>query len=314
MMSLLDHRWVFVGLAGATSLLLTLGLSLLYLSVRNPVRRRLGALGPAPVEKRSFPDRIVEWMHAAAEYVLPSQGAERERVESQLTQAGFRSPNTLVLFYGLKLCLILLLLCVTTGVMLLIPQVTGATVFYCAAVAGFVGLIAPGAVLRHLVDRRHQQLRAGFADALDMLVICVESGLGLMAAIQRVAEELQFSHPVLSDELVLVNVEMRAGVEREAALRNLVERVGLDDVRGLVSLLIQTLRFGTGVADTLRIYSEEFRDKRMQRAEERAAKVGTKLIFPLVFCLFPSFFVIAIGPAVIRIIAVLEQLSTSITK
>jgi tight adherence protein C len=149
---------------------------------------------------------------------------------------------------------------------------------------------------------------------LDLLVICVESGLGLAAAIQRVGEELRYSHPELAQEFALVNAEMRAGVDREAALHNLTARTGLEDIRGLVSLLVQTLRFGTSIADTLRVYSEEFRDRRMQRAEEQAAKIGTKLIFPLVFCLFPSFFVVAIGPAVIRIVAVFGQLGTSVSQ
>ena len=114
------------------------------------------------------------------------------------------------------------------------------------------------------------------------------------------ADELDVSHPELASEIAQVTAQMRAGVDRETALRGLATRTGLDDVRGLVSLLAQTLRFGTGISEALRVYSEDFRDRRMQRAEEAAAKIGTKLIFPLVICLFPSFFVVAIGPAVIR--------------
>jgi len=151
-------------------------------------------------------------------------------------------------------------------------------------------------------------LRTAFPDALDLLVVCVESGLGLAPALQRVADELMVSHPELGTELASVNAEMRAGVERTQALKNLSARTGLEDIRGLVALLVQTMRFGTSVADALRVYSEEFRDKRMQAAEEQAAKIGTKLIFPLVFCLFPSFFLVAIGPAVLRLIEVFKQL------
>jgi tight adherence protein C len=134
-----------------------------------------------------------------------------------------------------------------------------------------------------------------------LLTVCVESGLGLPQALQRVADELDVSHPELATEIAQVTAQMRAGVDRESALRGLATRTGLDDVRGLVSLLAQTLRFGTGIAEALRVYSEDFRDRRMQRAEEAAAKIGTKLIFPLVVCLFPSFFVVAIGPAMLRI-------------
>jgi tight adherence protein C len=157
-------------------------------------------------------------------------------------------------------------------------------------------------VLEKLVRKRMRALTNAFPDALDLLVVCVESGLGLSAAIQRVAEELEISHPDLSFELAMVNAEIRAGMPREQALRNLADRSGLEDIRGLVGLLVQTMRFGTGVADALRVYSEEFRDKRTQKAEEQAAKMGTKLVFPLVLFMFPIFFIVAVGPAVIRII------------
>ena len=147
-----------------------------------------------------------------------------------------------------------------------------------------------------------RRLRHGFPDALDLLVVCVESGLGLGPALQRVADELGVSHPELSLELATVTAEMRAGIQRETALRNLAERTGLSDIRGLVGLLVQSMRFGTSVADALRVYSEDFRDKRMQAAEEQAAKMATKLIFPLVLFMFPVFFIVATGPAALRII------------
>ena len=169
-------------------------------------------------------------------------------------------------------------------------------------------MIAPSSVLERLMERRLRTLRHGFPDALDLLVVCVESGLGLSMAIQRVADEIGVSHTELARELALVNAEIRAGVDRSLALRNLADRTGLTDIRGLVSLLIQTMRFGTSVGDALRVYSEEFRDRRMQKAEEEAATIATKLIFPLVLCLFPSFFIVAIGPAVLRLITVFSQL------
>jgi tight adherence protein C len=162
-------------------------------------------------------------------------------------------------------------------------------------------MFAPNLVLSKLVDRRIKALRNAFPDALDLLVVCVESGLGLASAIQRVADELDVSHPELAFEMSTVNAEIRAGVARERALRNLADRTGVRDIRGLVGLLVQTMKFGTSISDALRVYSEEFRDKRMQRAEEEAAKMGTKLIFPLVFCMFPILFIVAIGPSVLQI-------------
>ncbi|MCY1308184.1 Type II secretion system (T2SS), protein F [compost metagenome] len=146
------------------------------------------------------------------------------------------------------------------------------------------------------------RLRAAFPDALDLLVVCVESGLALPQAIERVADEMAVSQVELAEELALVNAEIRAGIPSALALKRLAERTGLEDVQGLVSLLAQSIRFGTSVADTLRIYAEEFRDRRTQAAEERAAKLGTKLLFPLILCLWPSFFLVAIGPAIIGVI------------
>jgi tight adherence protein C len=184
----------------------------------------------------------------------------------------------------------------------------GTYILYALAAAAAIGLFGPNKALERLVEKRVKKLRDGFPDALDLLVVCVESGLGLSAAIQRVSDEISVSHEDLSMELALVNAETRAGMDRAKALRNLADRTGLDDIRGLVSMLVQAMRFGTSIADTLRVYSEEFRDRRMQKAEEAAAKIGTKLLFPLVLCLFPSFFTVAIGPAVIRFVDVFAQL------
>jgi tight adherence protein C len=182
------------------------------------------------------------------------------------------------------------------------PDLKSRNVLLYAIFASGFGMLLPNLVLHRMVEWRTRSLMNGFPDALDLLVVCVESGLGLAASIQRVSDEIGVSHPELAYELATVNAEIRMGVQREQALRNLADRTGLEDIRGLVGLLVQTLRFGTGIADTLRVYSEEFRDKRTQRAEEQAAKMGTKLVFPLVLFMFPIFFIVAIGPAVLRII------------
>jgi tight adherence protein C len=209
-------------------------------------------------------------------------------------------------FYGVKLVMAVAMLLGWLLVARFLPHISSGRVMFIALAASFFGMILPGMWLDRKVKARHKLLRDGFPDALDLLTVCVESGLGLTQALQRVADELDISHPELSGEIAQVTAQMRAGVDREVALRALATRTGLDDVRGLVSLLAQTLRFGTGVAEALRVYSEDFRDRRMQRAEEAAAKIGTKLIFPLVVCLFPSFFVVAIGPAVIRLVEALS--------
>jgi tight adherence protein C len=143
------------------------------------------------------------------------------------------------------------------------------------------------------------------ADALDLLVVSVEAGLGLDQALARVAQELAFAYPDLSSELRLVNLELLAGTARPDALRNLADRTGVDDLSSLVTMLIQTDKFGTSVAQSLRVYSETLRTKRRQRAEEAAAKTGVKMVFPLVLCIFPSIWVVTIGPAAIKFVTVL---------
>ena len=152
-----------------------------------------------------------------------------------------------------------------------------------------------------MAKKRQHKMQLGLADALDLMVVSVEAGLGLDQAIMRVADELSFAYPDLSDELKLVNIELRAGKARTEALRNLGDRTGLEDVASLTTMLIQTDKFGTSVAQSLRVYSETLRTKRRQRAEEKAAKLGVKLVFPLVFCLFPALYVVVLGPAVIKI-------------
>jgi tight adherence protein C len=269
----------------------------------DPARRRLDEIavegGAEP--GASLGQRIAGAMRPVERFVLP-QGAEREGTQQKLQFAGYRSTSAVSTFYGVKLGLSATLLLSWLLLAHFLPSLSSGRVAFLALVASFIGTMLPGMWLDRRVATRHKLLRDGFPDALDLLTVCVEAGLGLGQALQRVADELDVSHPELAGEIAQVTAQMRAGVDRESALRALATRTGLDDVRGLVSLLAQTLRFGTGIADALRVYSEDFRDRRMQRAEEAAAKIGTKLIFPLVLCLFPSFFVVAIGPAVIRLV------------
>jgi tight adherence protein C len=299
---------LFVLTTGATVFLFALGVSFLVLAALDPVRRRLSAMAVDSKPTGEAAARILGFLEPINRFLLPSKGDERGKMERKLMYAGLRSGNALPLFYAIKTGLALVFLLAVLMAAAWVPQWTAAKVIFYAMLAAFIGLMLPNYVLDHMVERRQKRLRDAFPDALDLLVVCVEAGLGLTAAIQRVADELKFSHPELGVEFARVTAEMRAGVEREAALKALAYRTGLEDIRGLVSLLIQTLKFGTSIGETLRVYSEEFRDKRMQRAEELAAKIGTKLIFPLVFCLFPSFFVVAIGPAVVRIAEVFRFL------
>jgi len=268
----------------------------------DPARRRLDEIaadaGAAP--RANLGQRIARVMRPVERYVMPKD-SEREGTQQRLQFAGYRSASAVTTFYGAKLALAVAMLLVWLLVANFLPHISSGRVVFFALAASFFGMLLPSMWLDRRVKKRHKLLRDGFPDALDLLTVCVESGLGLTQALQRVADELDVSHPELASEIAQVTAQMRAGVDREDALRGLATRTGLDDVRGLVSLLTQTLRFGTGISEALRVYSEDFRDRRMQLAEEAAAKIGTKLIFPLVLCLFPSFFVVAIGPAVIKL-------------
>ena len=309
-----SQHTLFLLITGATAFLFALGISFLILASLDPVRRRLGEIAVGSQGRSEFAARVLAFVEPVSRYLLPTKGKERNKTEQKLMYAGLRSANALPLYYALKTGLALLFLVAVIVGSAWLPDWTTNKIVFVAVFAAFIGVMLPNYVLDHRVARRQKRLRDAFPDALDLLVVCVEAGLGLTAAIQRVAEELKFSHPELGAEFALVTAEMRAGVEREAALRSLAWRTGLEDIRGLVSLLVQTLKFGTSIGETLRVYAEEFRDKRMQRAEELAAKIGTKLVFPLVFCLFPSFFIVAVGPAVIRIMDVFRFLGENVAK
>jgi len=229
----------------------------------------------------------------------PKSAKELGSLRLRLVQAGFRRDEALTIFFGIRVAFALGLFSVFATSLFMRPNIT------MALAALGLGYILPGMVLARLAKRRAHRIRLSLADMLDLLVVSVEAGLGLDQALQRVGQELAFAYPELSDELRLINLELRAGKPRAEALRNLADRTGVDDLSSLVTMLIQTDKFGTSVAQSLRVYSETLRTKRRQRAEEAAAKTGVKMVFPLVTCIFPAIWVITIGPAAIKFVTVL---------
>jgi tight adherence protein C len=213
--------------------------------------------------------------------------------------AGYRSREAIVVFFGIRLGTAIL------SFMVFASPIAGRPNLMMALAACGVGYVLPSMALARLAKRRQHRLRLSLPDALDLLVVSVEAGLGLDQALQRVADELAFAHPDLCDELKLINLELRAGKARVDALHNLATRTGLDDIASLVTMLVQTDKFGTSVAQALRVHSETLRTKRRQRAEEAAAKTGAKMVFPLVICIFPAIWVVTLGPAVIKFVQVL---------
>jgi tight adherence protein C len=230
--------------------------------------------------------------------LLPaSKNAQTPRSQLILTRAGFRSPDARILIRGAKILLPIILVAIVffTGIYEWSP-------FVMLGLAAGLGVILPEVWLQWRVSKRQKKLRKALPDALDLLVICVEVGLGLDQALMRVSEELRIVHPDLSGELELVNLEMRVGKTRIDALRELARRTGLEDVKTLVAMMIQTEKFGTSIAQALRVHSDELRTKRRQRAEEMSAKTSVKMVGPLVFFIFPALMVVILGPAVITLV------------
>ena len=233
----------------------------------------------------------------------PKSTKELGQLRLRLVQAGFRRDEALTLFFGIRILFALALFMLMSS-----SLVTRPNLLYALGALG-LGYVLPGMVLAHMAKRRSHRIRLSLADMLDLLVVSVEAGLGLDQALQRVGQELAFAYPQLADELRLVNLELRAGKPRPEALRNLADRSGVDDLSALVTMLIQTDKFGTSVAQSLRVYSETLRTKRRQRAEEAAAKTGVKMVFPLAICIFPAIWVVTIGPAAIRFIQVIVPMA-----
>jgi tight adherence protein C len=239
---------------------------------------------------------------------VPRSPKELGPLRLRLVQAGFRRDEAITIFFGIRVMFALALFVFFSTSIVARPNMT-------MALAGLgAGYVLPGMALARLAKRRAHKIRLSLADALDLLVVSVEAGLGLDQALSRVASELAFAYPQLSEELKLINLELRAGKPRAEALRNLADRTGVDDLSSLVTMLIQTDKFGTSVAQSLRVYSETLRTKRRQRAEEAAAKTGVKMVFPLVFCIFPAIWVVTIGPAAIRFMTVLFPMIDNMKK
>ena len=243
--------------------------------------------------------------------LIPQSPKDVTVMQRRLIRAGIRNENALKILYGAK---------AVSGVIL--PLVVASFVastsmdssnkFASVLAAGAAGFFGPNEYVRRLARKRQHEIARGLPNALDLLVVCVESGLGLDQAIMQVAKELDQAHPEISEEFGFVTLELKAGKRRVEALRNLGERTGVDDLKKLVAVLIQADRFGTGVAQSLRAHSDFMRVQARQVAEEKAAKLGVKLIFPIFFCILPSLFVVTVGPVIMKILRELVPMMNSI--
>ena len=273
-----------------------------YMRPAQQLQNIASAAGPANTVSTSSPSTtaglrtVLQWVGEKA----PQAPQEATITRRLLIAAGFPSDAAVAIYTGVRLL-------VMGGVGLLTFIILNAFRVHFimrgggAVLAGFLAGMACSIVLDELVKRRRERIRLGLPDALDLLVVCVESGTGLDQAIRNVSEDLALAHPDLSRELSIVSLEMRAGVNRATALRNLAARTSEDEIRKLVAVLIQTDRFGTSLAESLRTHAKFLRVRRRHEAEEQAGKIGVKLTFPIFFFMLPSIVVVAVGPAALRV-------------
>ncbi len=277
--------------------------------------QRLGGKegGPTPtMQSAVVPDEsaatdLAQRLAQPLNKLLPPSATEARKLQKQLMHAGYRAPEAPIIYRGIQLATMAGLPLMVAGACALMAKPLGNALIYIilAFVAGF---ILPRFFLARITKNRQRDLRWGLADALDLMVISVEAGLGLNAAMMKVATELKDVHNAIAVEFELANLEIRVGRDRDEALRNLAERTGVDDMRSLVAMLIQTDKFGTSIARGLRVFSDSLRTKRRQRAEQEAQKAAVKLLLPLACFLFPTLFIAILGPAALNLMDVLARM------
>ena len=294
--------WAVTAITFLVTVIVLLALVYAFTSGEVGIAGRLSRLlnSTAPAREEGFSEKQKERAFDALTWVgnlLPAaKGKAQSRAELMISRAGIRDRNAILAIRGVKV-----LLPIALAAIIYVTEAYRYSPFLIFAAAVIAGILLPEMWLLWRIHNRQHRLQKALPDGLDLLVICVEVGLGLDQAILRVADELQIVHPELSDELHLVNLEMRVGKTRLDALRELARRTGLEDIKALVAMLIQTERFGTSIAQSLRVHSDELRTKRRQRAEEMAAKTTVKMVPPLVFFIFPALMVVILGPAIITI-------------
>jgi tight adherence protein C len=273
----------------------------LWVKPKEAIDRVTGASLQAPEETPVHPSLIFRSLLDRLGTVLPASPKDVSVMQRRLIRAGIRNPNAMRLLLGSKIVLAVGLPLLASP-FLLSAESVGANQFLILLGAGAIGFFGPNEYVSILGKRRQKQIKRALPNSLDLMVICVESGLGLDQAILQVAKELEEAHPEISEEFAMVNLELKAGKRRVDALRNLADRTSVDDLKKLVAVLVQADRFGTGVAQSLRAHADFMRVQARQIAEEKAAKLGVKLVFPIFFCILPSLFVVTVGPVAVRIV------------
>jgi len=259
-----------------------------------------------PEEETSSPRRphwVLRFIESIGLAAKPQKESELSAIRTRLMVAGYRHPKAPIMFWGTRLLFCVLFIfgsyfVPVEGKTNIDPVQLRMLLFVLGAI---VGLYLPDIWIRQRTKRRQQEIREGFPDVLDLLVVCVEAGLGLDQAIGRVGKEIQNTYPIINEEFELLSMELRLGIPREEAMRNFNRRINLDEIHQLTTLIIQADKFGSSITRALRVHADSMRKKRHSRAEELAAKLPVKLAFPLIFFIFPSLFIVLLGPAVINL-------------
>jgi len=282
----------------------------LYVRPKEAMERVVGGIDPTE-HVPSHPSLAFHDLIKKLGNIVPQSPKDVTVMQRRLIRAGMRGENSLKILYGAKAALGVILPLIAAAAMAGSTTETG-NKFGTVLIAAAVGFFGPNEFVRRAATRRQREIARGLPNALDLLVVCVESGLGLDQAILQVSKELDKAHPDISEEFAMVNLELKAGKRRVEALRNLAERTGVDDLKKLVAVLIQADRFGTGIAQSLRAHADFMRVQARQVAEEKAAKLGVKLVFPIFFCILPSLFVVTVGPVVCKIMRELLPMMNNI--
>ncbi len=265
------------------------------------------AAGPVSLTDERSASELAERLASPLNRLLPPSAAEAKKLQKQLMQAGFRSSSAPVMYRAFQLVSMAAFPAIVAVGCAIMQRPVNSAVLY-ILFAFVIGFFLPRTLLARMIRSRQQLVRWGLADALDLMVISIEAGLGLNAAMVKVSAELKEVHPDISEEFELANLEIRVGRDRDEALRNLAERTGVEDLRSLVAMLIQTDKFGTSIARAIRAFSDSLRTKRRQRAEQAAQKAAVKLLFPLACFLFPTLFIAILGPAALQLMDTLGNM------
>ena len=305
-------QWGF--LIGLATLIFILALMILgnILQRLNPIKGRIEILvkgdqraAPQPIFDNVEATRTQRLLERLGRGLAPTEASKEHKVADRLNQIGYRTRYHLHVFYAFKiLCAVGLPLVV--GLFTLSYGMTLDKALPYILLAAPLGLILPDYWLNKTLKKRQTVLRKSLPDALDMLVVCAEAGLGLNAAIQRVAMELDIQHPLLSEELKTTMLHMGAGMDSRTALQELANRTGMDEMRSLVATLQQAMRFGTSISETLRAFAEDMRNKRLEAAQEQAAKVGVRMLIPIALCMLPAVMLVVMGPPMIKLMGSLS--------